>query len=79
MVAAGSTNEEVAEKLGFASSGSFRREFVAVYGLRPADYVEAFAERAELSRREFPNPPAEDGERAGVLLGLGKTLLLTFP
>lgn len=39
MLAADSTDEEVAEKLNFGSTSSFRREFLTIYGLRPVDYV----------------------------------------
>lgn len=65
MVEGGSTNEDVAEKLGFSSAGSFRREFVAIYGLPPVEYVKAFAERAELSRRVFSTPLRRMGKELG--------------
>ncbi len=47
MVAGGVANQDVAEKLGFASTGSFRREFVTAHGVRPADYVESLSDRTD--------------------------------
>ena len=43
MLSSGEDITDVSEKLGFSSTGGFRREFINTYGLRPAEYVSRLA------------------------------------